>query len=104
MIQYNISNVDNEILPQLKGCVNKISEVKQHLSHIKREQIKALENEEVLMKELNELNSEKKKKIESMAQVKKIYLFCLIHLFARIYQIILRDKIINLLLRIKKRK
>lgn len=70
VIQYNISNVDNEILPQLKGCVTRINEVKQHLAHIKREQIKTLENEEVLMKELNDINSEKKKKIDIMIQVK----------------------------------
>lgn len=69
VIQYNISNVDNEILPQLKVCINKITDVKQHLAHIKREQIKTLENEEVLMRELNEVNSEKKKKVEIMLQV-----------------------------------
>ena len=68
VIQYNISNVDNEILPQLKACVNRINDVKQHLAHIKREQIKSLETEEVLNRELNELNSEKKKKIDSMIQ------------------------------------
>jgi len=71
VIQYNISNVDNEILPQLKACVSKITDVKQHLAHIKREQIKSLENEEVFMKELKELNSEKKKKLDLMLKVKK---------------------------------
>lgn len=68
VIQYNISNVDNDILSQLKACVSKINDVKQHLAHIKREQIKGLETEEVLNRELNEINNEKKKKIESMLQ------------------------------------
>ncbi len=71
MINFNINNVENELLPQTKTIMNKIAECKQNLQFLKREQIKIMENEEDLSRKETDLLNEKNKKLESLMQVIK---------------------------------
>lgn len=66
IIDYNMKNVDEEIIPNLREIVLKINEIKKIVGHLQSKQMKVIEREDRLMNELNIIQTEYRTKIKNI--------------------------------------
>lgn len=66
IIDYNMKNVDEEIIPNLREIVLKINEIKKIVVHLQSKQMKVIEREDRLMNELNIIQTEYRTKIKNI--------------------------------------
>lgn len=76
IIDYNMKNVDEEIIPNIREIVLKINEIKKSIVHLQSKQMKAIEQEDRLMNELNIIQMGYRTKIKNIYENQvKIFIF-----------------------------